>query len=108
MRLEIDPSNEFAELHFSSLAIACPDRQNRFSLDCSDPDDHEVLVLTHKRRGHHVTALASRLDVQWQLIFDAEDGDYLLLKLNGRPQEIAELIVGLPPLGFERLVDGAS
>ncbi|MDW9493957.1 hypothetical protein GOC57_11710 [Sinorhizobium meliloti] len=96
----------YISARFSSEPLAEPVMAPRFCVfeqHKGSPNKAKVEVLARKSSAHNVARVANALGVQWRLIFDLEDGPFVMLEMVAAREVANELACQLRRKRFQRV-----
>ncbi|KEQ07509.1 hypothetical protein [Pseudorhizobium pelagicum] len=89
---------------FSEEPIAQPTPSNCYCVFADAPGELQRMeILVRKSAAHRVAQAAIALELEWRLIFDEEDGAFIILELTEPTESLSPLADALDALGFRRV-----
>lgn len=102
----ISPPSGYVSSRLSSEPLAAPDMAPRFCVFehyKGSRNKAKVEVLARKSSAHNAARIANALGVQWRLIFDLEDGPFVMFEMVAERDVAGELASQLRRKRFERV-----
>ncbi|RVO94999.1 hypothetical protein [Sinorhizobium meliloti] len=94
----------YISARLSSEPLAEPGMAPRFCVfEQHNRNKAKVEVLARKSSAHNVARVANALGVQWRLIFDLEDGPFVMLEMVAGREVANELACQLRRKRFQRV-----